>query len=372
MSKLASRLILSGLVSTLLVSCAATPLTQVVKTGNPAVVATSMAPPSQAQLEALQLKIDEDETFSESLIKDPKAALKTQGISLAESEKVNVLPVGSKLYLVLDDRNLKTFHANLLNSDPASRSDLQRLLDAVREKANSDAAFKAKLLSNTVETLKAEGIDAGVADLFQVVDYQPNTSLLLLPSAGGEITRGVGQDIVKYFVGLPSELYPIVENAVNALIKIANAADRRITRVAVNTTSTALAKGGETLCGLVIPRKKSSAFVCNSGKETSFYSNGIYQAIRTLNYVIDEAINIAIEPIQRAIDAAKKDIALIEPEIKAIQARLDNIKDDASDNAKKLREDLQKKLQDLLTRKNTLDAKLVQLLKDLVNAQKSN
>jgi hypothetical protein len=357
MSKFMLRLTAAALSATLLISC--TSAATLPNVGNQ-VKSSTVTTVSADQIKSLYSKINDDDTFSDSLDKDAKAALKAQGIALADSEQVKVLKLQNKIFMVLDDRNLKTFHSDLLTQTEADKSDLQKQLDAVRAKANSDPGFKAKLLSDTSGTLKAEGVSDLVTDMIQVVDSQPNTSLLLVAGPGVEINRGVAADVIKtlirsFFQTGANILSDVLDRAFNKIEEGAlKLNDLQIKALATVVHAAAIVlRPGLTAAG--VPEK----FFTRSFYETSFkniqqlFVDGVVKLITeieseitTLNQTLQRLLN-DIKNLNEQIKTA------VGPEKEVLQKKLKDTEFEISNIRQKIKE-LENKIVNLIKKYTVL------------------
>lgn len=353
MSKFMLRLTAAALSATLLISC--TSAANLPNVGNQ-VKSSTVTTVSADQMKNLYNKINDDDTFASSLDKDAKAALKAQGIALADGEQVKVLKLENKIFMVLDDRNLKTFHSDLLGQAEAEKSDLQKQLDAIRAKANSDPAFKAKLLSDTVGTLKAEGVSDLITDMIQVVDSQPNTSLLLLAGPGVEINRGETADVIidllkDFFQNLPDVLRGLVVRAVYRIEDLVVNSALRLTDLQIRTLATVAHSAAIVLKpGLIA-----------LGVPDSFFTRDYYEArFRNIH-------NLIVDGVVKLIKSIRSEIATLNQTLQRLLNDIKNLNEQLKTAAGNDKETLEKKLKDAEKEVAVIRQKIKELEDKIVN-----
>lgn len=178
----------SGLLMAVLLTACQPPL----QTDLPITETPSLTTPAAAELAsalaAVQAKAQLDADFAADLEENPQTLLQKEGVPLPVDQEVMVLAQGAQLYLVLDDRNLSSFHPDFAVL-PDEAGELERQVLAIRTKAQTDADFKARLLKDSALTLTAEGMAPEVAQLFNVIDYQPKTQFLLIAGHEAAVSR---------------------------------------------------------------------------------------------------------------------------------------------------------------------------------------
>lgn len=353
MSNLIMRLCAASLAATLLISCS--PAANLPNVGNQ-VQSSSGTSLKAEQLKSLQTKLNDDDTFVDSLDKDAKAALKAQGITLADSEQIKVLKLESKIFMVLDDRNLKTFHSNLLGQAEADKSDLQKQLDAVRAKANSDAGFKAKLLADTVGTLSAEGLSSLIADQVQVVDSMPNTSLLLVAAPGVEINRGVVTDYVSYFFSnLPDGLRYIVNTGLDKIRDLINKTGKKLSNLEISIAADILVLGSKGVCDVT-----GNNFSCTTGKNKDYWVSGI-----------NKFLNFVVNKIEQKISETEQKLAPLKQQLVIVSNEIIELNKQIAKAAGVDKENLQKKLEDAKRRLNEVQTQ-IKAFEDIIKSLLAN
>lgn len=187
--------------STVLGACTSAPVNS--STPTPTASSSAAANPTDTQTQAsLQVNVERinekaynNKSFSQELQASPNAVLSAEGLKLEANEKIKVvdfLNEAGKVYLILDDRNLERFYGEQLkNSSAEAEADATvKLFRGIRAKAESDAAFKARLLADSATVLTEEGVNAEAAKNMEVLDYEAGTHFFLLLEPGQEISRG--------------------------------------------------------------------------------------------------------------------------------------------------------------------------------------
>lgn len=280
---------------------------------SPVAMNSPQTSPTPAQIAALQLKINADENFLLSLAQNPEAVLKAEGIPLPEGEQVQVLTLGEVFYLVLDDRNLTTFHADLLAAAKENPSGLQKQLDAIRAKAERDPAFKAELLADTAFVLQAEGIDPEVAPFFQVIDYRPNTSLLLLPSEGAETSRALNDnEILSYFKNLNGRLVKVFLSSLRKLVL------SEMTETDLQRITESMVKAADAECLGFPPKDRGSQFVCTEGQQPRYWMQGLQRLRKDAKKYDLSVMEAALNKVIGELKQIEKSIVLIQAQIKQL------------------------------------------------------
>jgi hypothetical protein len=133
-----------------------------------------------------------DPTFKQRLLADPVATLRGEGAAVEDGVTIRILEPGErKLFITLADdipaRGTRT---------PAGEQDPFSHLVA---RARTDAAYKARLVSEPVAVLAEAGLEVPAGVDVEVVEASDTQGFLLLLPAPEDVERGNSDDVAGYW-----------------------------------------------------------------------------------------------------------------------------------------------------------------------------